>query len=138
MSKRPRVVTAVVLMPVMLAFLAMVGASAFAKPNPSAAQYQYKVTLCHKTGSETNPGVTITVSANAAATHMAKHGDTLGPCPANLTSSTPTSSSSGDGEGPGKGQGQGQGNGQGHGNGQGQGQGNGQGESQGNGKGKNK
>ncbi len=39
-----------------------------------------KVTICHKTGSKTNPGVTITVSQNALDAHMA-HGDQLGPCP---------------------------------------------------------
>ncbi len=39
-----------------------------------------KVTICHKTGSKTNPGVTITVSENAWPAHMA-HGDQLGACP---------------------------------------------------------
>lgn len=41
-----------------------------------------KVTLCHKTGSGKNPGVTITVSQNAVDAHMA-HGDSVGACPAN-------------------------------------------------------
>jgi ABC-type sugar transport system substrate-binding protein len=43
-------------------------------------QYDKKVTICHHTGSEQNPFVTITVSRNALPAHLA-HGDTLGPCP---------------------------------------------------------
>jgi hypothetical protein len=118
-NTRPRVATALVLMPVMLAFLGMVGASAFGKPKPSVAQYQYKVTICHKTGSASNPGVTITVNANAVAAHVTKHGDTLGECAPNLPSSNPSSNSS-EVEGQGKGNGQGQGSGQGNqGNGKG-------------------
>ena len=39
-----------------------------------------KVTICHHTGSQTNPTVTITVSENAWEAHQ-KHGDTRGPCP---------------------------------------------------------
>ena len=45
-----------------------------AKPNNG------KVTLCHKTGSDKNPGVTITVSQNAVDAHRA-HGDSTGACP---------------------------------------------------------
>jgi hypothetical protein len=50
---------------------------------PDGPGYGYpggKVTICHQTGSGTNPGVTITVSQNALPAHM-RHGDTLGPCP---------------------------------------------------------
>jgi hypothetical protein len=38
-----------------------------------------KVTICHQTGSQTNPTVTIRVSQNAVPAHM-RHGDTIGPC----------------------------------------------------------
>ena len=50
--------------------------------SPASAQYEYpeKVTICHHTGTQTNPFVTIRVSRNALPAHLA-HGDTLGPCP---------------------------------------------------------
>ena len=41
----------------------------------------FKVTICHNTGSETNPYVTIEVAPSAVLAHIFKHGDTLGPCP---------------------------------------------------------
>jgi hypothetical protein len=49
--------------------------------SPSSRQYQYplRVTICHHTGSEKNPLVTIAVSEHAVPAHLA-HGDTLGPC----------------------------------------------------------
>jgi len=48
-------------------------------PGPSPGPGSDKVTLCHKTGSETNPEVTISVSPNAVPAHIA-HGDELGAC----------------------------------------------------------
>jgi hypothetical protein len=82
---RARMATGLVLMPVMVLFLAMVGTSAFGKPKPSAAQYQYKVTICHNTGSASNPTVTLSVSASAVSAHVDRHGDTLGECPTGPT-----------------------------------------------------
>jgi ABC-type sugar transport system substrate-binding protein len=51
-------------------------------PGASARQYQYplKVTICHHTGSATNPFVTIAASEHAVPVHVA-HDDTLGVCP---------------------------------------------------------
>ena len=63
--------------------LAIFGGSAFAgsasAEHPSSAQYQYRVTICHLTGSKKNPAHTITVSSAAVAAHL-RHGDHLGAC----------------------------------------------------------
>lgn len=109
-DRGPRIVMALILIPTVVAFLAMAGTSAFGKPKPSAAQYQYKVTICHRTGSDTNPAVTITVSAKAVAAHVNRHGDTLGPCP---TAPVVTSAAAEDGDGESNGNGKGQGKGKG-------------------------
>jgi hypothetical protein len=45
----------------------------------SDAQYEKKVTICHRTGSKKNPFRTIRVSRNAVKAHL-RHGDALGPC----------------------------------------------------------
>lgn len=55
------------------AFFMAISAPALAAPAP-------KVTICHHTGSASNPFVTITVSSNALPAHTA-HGDTIGACP---------------------------------------------------------
>lgn len=59
----------------------------FAHTTPQAAQYPpSKVTICHHTHSQKNPFVTITVSVHALPAHL-KHGDTVGPCPAQAPAS---------------------------------------------------
>jgi hypothetical protein len=45
-----------------------------------SSQYQYKVTICHRTHSKKHPSHQITVSVNALKAHL-RHGDTLGACP---------------------------------------------------------
>jgi hypothetical protein len=71
------VVTAALLVPV-----AVFGGSALAHTaatGPSAAQYQYRVQICHLTGSKKHPSHTITVSSAAVAAHV-RHGDHVGAC----------------------------------------------------------
>jgi hypothetical protein len=73
-------VTALLLVP-----LAIFGGPALAgSQGSSSAQYQYKVTICHHTGSAKNPWEEISVSNQALGAHMA-HGDFLvtdaTPCP---------------------------------------------------------
>lgn len=71
-------VTAALLVPI-----AIFGGPAFAGGGPdghaSAAQYQYRVTICHITGSKKHPAHTIKVAQSAVAAHL-RHGDHLGPC----------------------------------------------------------
>ena len=70
-------VTAALLVPV-----AVFGGSALAHAaatGPSAAQYQYRVQICHLTGSKKHPFHTITVSSAAVAAHV-RHGDHVGAC----------------------------------------------------------
>src|SRR5260370_23454143 len=62
------------------------GGPAFARSTAAAseyeysgsAQYQYRVQICHLTGSKKHPAHTITVSSAAVAAHL-RHGDHLRP-----------------------------------------------------------
>jgi hypothetical protein len=77
---RPRVLAAAAVTAALLVPLAVFGAPALATPQHAAsAQYQYKVTVCHLTGSKKHPAVTISVAASAVAAVL-KGGGHLGPC----------------------------------------------------------
>ena len=68
--------------------LGVFGAPALAKSASAASeykhsgssQYQYKITICHRTHSKKHPFVQITVNAHAGKAHLGRR-DTLGPCP---------------------------------------------------------
>ena len=77
-------VSAAILIP-----LATFGAPALARSGAAASsqyeygsgssEYQYRVVLCHLTGSKKHPGHSITVSSHAVRAHL-RHGDHLGAC----------------------------------------------------------
>jgi hypothetical protein len=82
--QRLRIAAAAIVSVGLLAPLAVFGGVGWAQGNSSAAQYQYKVTICHHTHSKTNPTVTITVSVRAWPAHQ-RHGDTFGACTSGKT-----------------------------------------------------
>jgi uncharacterized membrane protein YgcG len=83
-----RVWAAVAVSAALLVPLGVFGAPALARSASAASeyqysgssQYQYKVTICHRTHSKKHPFHQISVSSNAVKAHL-RHGDTLGPCP---------------------------------------------------------
>lgn len=83
-----RIWTAAVVSAAFFVPLCIFGAPALARSAAAASQYQYggssqyqyKVTLCHKTHSKKHPFHQITVSSHAVKAHL-KHGDTVGTCP---------------------------------------------------------
>jgi hypothetical protein len=92
-----RVVGAVAVSGLLLVPLGVFGGSALARTaGPSAAQYQYRVTICHHTGSKKHPFHTITVSNQAVPAHL-KHHDTIGACTSAPTSSSQTNTNHGHG-----------------------------------------
>jgi hypothetical protein len=76
-----RLVGAAVVSGLLLVPLGVFGSSALAHGGPSAAQYQYRVTICHHTHSKHHPWVMITISNRAFAAHLLRHHDQLPPCP---------------------------------------------------------
>ena len=116
-----RVWTAVVVSAAFFVPLGVFGAPALARSASAASeyqysgssQYQYKVTICHRTHSKKHPSVQISVGAPAAKAHL-RHGDTLGACPA---VAPPVQGKHGHGDDHGNGNGNGNGGGNGHGHG---------------------
>jgi hypothetical protein len=113
--------------------LARSGAAAGQYGGSGSSQYQYRVTICHLTGSKKHPAHTITVSSRAVKAHL-RHGDHLGPCTGNETrkpkhhgehSSPPAAPSNPTTQHDDHGNGQGHGKGDDHGNGKGDDHGNG-------------
>jgi len=76
-----RLVGAAVVSGLLLVPLGVFGSSALAHGGPSAAQYQYKVTICHHTHSRHHPWQMITISNRAVAAHLLRHHDQMPPCP---------------------------------------------------------
>ena len=83
---RGRVIGAAGVSAALLVPLAVFGAPALAGSGSAgseygsgSSQYQYRVTICHATGSKKHPAHTITVSPAAVRAHL-RHGDHVGPC----------------------------------------------------------
>jgi hypothetical protein len=81
-SVHNRVVGAVAVTGLLLIPLGVFGGSAFG--HSAAAQYQYRVTICHHTGSKKHPWHLITISNKAVPAHL-RHHDQMPPCPTTAT-----------------------------------------------------
>ena len=87
-SVNSKVAGAVAVTGLLLVPLGVFGGSALARTasavgeygHSGAAQYQYKVTICHHTGSKKHPWHLITISNTAVPAHL-RHGDQMPPCP---------------------------------------------------------
>jgi hypothetical protein len=60
--------------------LGVFGGSALAHGGPSGSQYQYRVHVCHHTGSRNHEWQMIAISNFALRAHL-RHGDQMAPCP---------------------------------------------------------
>ncbi len=81
-SVNNRVAGAVAVTGLLLIPLGVFGGSAFG--HSAAAQYQYRVTICHHTGSKKHPWHLITISNKAVPAHL-RHHDQMPPCPTTAT-----------------------------------------------------
>src|SRR5436853_5257307 len=110
-----RIWTAAAVTAAFLVPLGIFGAPALAKTasavseyghgHSGSSEYQYKVTICHRTHSKKHPFVQISVGAPAAKAHL-RHGDTMGNCPAVVPQPVPPVAHHGDdGDHNGNGQG---------------------------------
>ena len=87
-GRRARLLAGLVVTAALFVPLTVLGGPALARSTPTAAadhsysgssQYQYRVQICHLTGSKKHPFHTITVSSKAVAAHV-RHGDHVGAC----------------------------------------------------------
>jgi hypothetical protein len=71
-GKRSGAIAALVTGATLVPLVAFGGVGLAAQNAPSAAQYQYKVTVCHYTHSKTHPWVIINISKSALPAHLRK------------------------------------------------------------------
>ena len=91
-STNSRVAGAVAVTGLLLVPLGVFGGPALARTasavgeygHSGASQYQYKVTICHRTHSKKHPWHLIRISNRAVAAHL-RHHDVMPPCPTTLT-----------------------------------------------------